>query len=396
MENVNKSALQSTERTATGQEFSLLGGPLYRLGSRLGLVRRRTNTVRLGLVLGLLPWIILLAFAVIDGLVDEFFGIKVIGAHVRLLVLIPLLFVCESALDPRAASFVDRTLRSRTVAVGALPALESEIARSGRWKDSWLAETFCLVAALLMQPLAEQTATLGVTTAHDPAHAIAGDSLTATWWLVCLTLARFLILRLFYRLVLWSIFLWRISRLELNLLPHHPDRAGGLGGLETVHRQFVPMIVAFAAVVSASFAEEMTAGTMVFGDIYLILVVMLVIVSALFVGPVLVFMPKLRAARIRGSTDFRGLAARYVQEFESKWLSDSTPREPLVGTADIQSLADLANSADRVQGMRILPVSPHILKVYALSVVLPFLPLLLLQYPIEELASMLFRRLSGL
>jgi hypothetical protein len=347
-------------------------------------------------VLGISPWIVLLTVVIVDGLVGELFSIKLVGAHVRLLVLIPLLFVCESALDPRMASFVDRTLRSRMVAAGELPRLESEIARIVRWKDSWLAEALFLVIALSLQPLVEQTNAMGVTMSHDAAHAITADPVQGWWWYVCLTLTRFLVLRLFYRLLLWSFFLWRVSRLKLNLLPNHPDCAGGLGALETVHRQFVPLIVAWASVVSASFAEEIASGTMEFGSIYLILILMLTIVTVVFVGPTLVFVPQLRAARIRGATQFRGLAARYAQEFEDKWLGESAPNEPLMGTPDLQSLADLANSADRVQGMRMFPVSPRILKTYALSVVLPFLPLLLLQYPIDELAAMLFRRIAGL
>ncbi|NWG87550.1 MAG: hypothetical protein HXY26_08600, partial [Hydrogenophilaceae bacterium] len=41
------------------KKLSLLGGPLHRMGRRLGLVRD-TNTFRLGLALGLVPWLILL------------------------------------------------------------------------------------------------------------------------------------------------------------------------------------------------------------------------------------------------------------------------------------------------------------------------------------------------
>jgi hypothetical protein len=43
------------------EKFSLLGGPLHRLGRRPGLVRGETNMVALGLALGLLSWSILLA-----------------------------------------------------------------------------------------------------------------------------------------------------------------------------------------------------------------------------------------------------------------------------------------------------------------------------------------------
>jgi hypothetical protein len=111
---------------------------------------------------------------------------------------------------------------------------------------------------------------------------------------------------------------------------------------------------------------------------------------------VLVFAPKLRVARLKGNRAFRDFAARYVQEFEQKWLGNASPEEPLVGTSDIQSLADLANSAKTVRDMRVIPVSRRIVMLCAMGVVLPFLPLLLLKYPIAELAGMLFKRLFGL
>jgi hypothetical protein len=156
------------------------------------------------------------------------------------------------------------------------------------------------------------------------------------------------------------------------------------------------MIVALSAVVSASIAEEITAGTMVFGEVYHVLPLTLVIVMILFLGPVLVFTPKLQAARLEGNRNFRNFAARYVKEFDRKWLGPATSDEPLLGTPDIQSLADLANSASTVREMRVTAVSHRILKSYAMSVVLPFLPLLLLKYPVAELAAMLLKRLSGL
>jgi hypothetical protein len=378
------------------QQFSLLGGPLYRLGCQLGLVRG-TNTVKLGLVIGILPWLVLLALALIDGLGQQFLTMKPIAAHVRLLVVIPLLFICESAVAPRMASFVNWTLRARAVAKHSRPALEAEIVRIGRWKDSWLLELFCLAAALLAQPLAEKTGASDISVTLDPTHAIASHSLSAWWWWhVCIVFIRFLLVRWFVRLGLWAYFLWRVSRLELNLLPDHPDGAGGLGGLETVQRHFLPMILAFSAVIASSFAVEINLNTKTFAQIALVLLLLLGMVMVVFLGPVLVFAPKLRAARLKGNRVFMAFAARYVKEFEQKWLGNGSPEEPLVGTPDIQSLADLANSAKTVRDMRPVPVSGRIVTLYAMGVVLPFLPLLLLKYPIAELAGMLVKRLSGL
>jgi hypothetical protein len=386
------------ESTETAPRFTLLGGPLHRLACRLGLVTGQGNTVRLGLVLGLLPWLVLLLLALLQGLGDRIFSLQLIGGQVRLLVVIPLLFVCETLLDPRMGSFVHWSLRSRVVAPASLPALESEIARVMRWKDSWLPDAACLVATVILPFLGPAAPTFGITKVYDPLHAVAGWSLAAWWWwYACVPLARFLVLRWFVRFVLWAWFLWRVSRLDLNLLPDHPDRAGGLGGLETVHRYFAPLILALASIESASLAEEIVARKMVFAEIPLILAIILTLVIGVFLGPLTLFLPKLTAARLRGIRRHNHFAARYVQEFEAKWLDTDRPLpEPLLGSADIQSLADLDNTARDVRAMRIVPVSPRIVSIYVMAVIVPMLPLLLLQYPIAELAAKFVRSLAGL
>ena len=90
-------------------------------------------------------------------------------------------------------------------------------------------------------------------------------------------------------------------------------------------------------------------------------------------------------------------AARYVSGFDRKWLgADNPPEEPLLGTPDLQSLADLGNSVSIVRNMRSILVSPRMLTEFAIAALVPLLPLLLLKYPVAELAKMFFARLSGL
>ena len=51
------------------------------------------------------------------------------------------------------------------------------------------------------------------------------------------------------------------------------------------------------------------------------------------------------------------LAQRYAREFDSKWLrGERDPAEPFIGSADIQSLADLGNSFEVIKTMRFVPV----------------------------------------
>ncbi len=120
----------------TFEQFSLFGGPLHRMGERLGLVHGGRSAFALGLALGLLSWTILCALALIEGVGYKFFSLPVIAAHVRLLIVIPLLFLCESLLDARLREFVSLIARSGVVPKNVLPALEAEITRTNRWRDS--------------------------------------------------------------------------------------------------------------------------------------------------------------------------------------------------------------------------------------------------------------------
>ena len=114
-------------------EFSLLGGPLYRMGSRLGLVPD-DNSVALGICIGLLLWVVLIALALIGGVGGNIFSLALIGAHVRLLVVIPLMFVSETVLNPRMAAFARGIERRGIVPEDQVPALHAIVARVSRWK----------------------------------------------------------------------------------------------------------------------------------------------------------------------------------------------------------------------------------------------------------------------
>jgi hypothetical protein len=367
---------------------------LHRLGCRLGLVRNGTNTVLLGIVIGILPWLVMVLAAWVEGMVPRLFSLAVIGIHVRLLVAIPLFFLCESMLDPKVGAFASYCARSGVVAPGALRAFEAEITCITRCKDSWLPEAALLVAAVVMAIGAPEIS-LGETASLHPGKALS----LAGWsyWILGLTVFRFLLLRWAWRLALWFHFLWRLSRLELHLMPAHSDRTGGLGNLIGVHGQFAVLITAISALVSASLAEDIVAGEMAFDSVYLAFPVIFLADALLFLLALCVFAPKLWACKAKGLHDYMQLAARYATDFHRKWVGPgAAPAEPLLGTPDLQSLADISTAINVVNEMRWVPISASLLKTYLVAAVLPLLPLLLLKYPVASLAQQFFRQLVGL
>jgi len=109
-------------------------------------------------------------------------------------------------------------------------------------------------------------------------------------------------------------------------------------------------------------------------------------------GPLLMFTPKMAAAKRKGLADYGLLAQRYVDNFEARWVAgDSETSEQLLGSADIQSLADLGNSFDIVREMRPLPFGVEEITRLAVVTAAPLFPLLLTIFSAEELITRVIR-----
>ena len=327
--------MRNMEEPGNFDEFSLLGGPLHRLGTALGSRPRGNEHGCAGPVSGFAPVVDLADVSAHRRRHRQ--AVFALGDRrdIRLLLVIPLLFLCETSLDPRLRDFVTTLVHSGVVPGNALPALNFEIARTGRWKDAWLPEAMCLLAAVLLSLFAAHLHISGKTAALEPTRVISDVPLSGLWyWIVCLPLFRFLLFRWIWRIALWCRFLWRLAKLDLHLVPTHPDGAAGLGYLEVVQTHFTALVLAISTLVSAAFAEEISSGKTVFEVIYPALAVTLIVDLALIFLPPCFFAFKLRACQEKGLSDYMVFAARYVNDFERKWLGAAAPaEEPLLGTA---------------------------------------------------------------
>jgi hypothetical protein len=103
-------------------------------------------------------------------------------------------------------------------------------------------------------------------------------------------------------------------------------------------------------------------------------------------------MPQLATARRNGLREYGTLAQRYVREFDDKWIRGVAPAgEALVGSADIQSLADLANSYEVVRSMSMVPFNRNTLVQLTVAALLPVAPLLLTMISLDELVQRLLQ-----
>jgi hypothetical protein len=220
-----------------------------------------------------------------------------------------------------------------------------------------------------------------------------GSTLTVAgmWYgYVSLPLFQFLLVRWYFRLFIWARFLWQVSRIELSLVPTHPDRLGGLSFVSGQVYAFAVLAVAHGALLAGNLANRIFFLGASLPQYKAEIAVMVVFMLCIVLGPLLVFTPQLSQAKRSGLRAYGTLAERYVREFDTKWLRGGAPaNEPLLGSADIQSLADLGNSYGVVQDMRIVPITRDALLRLVGATLAPIVPLALTLMSLEELLKKL-------
>jgi hypothetical protein len=383
------------------QDFSLvLGGPLFQLlrrmhvsGDALELVRQRI------VVIVLIVWLPLLALSVLKGqawggsaAVPFLFDLEV---QIRFLVALPLLIVAELVVHQRIRLVVRQFLERNLIPEMARLRFDAAIVSARRLRNSVLAEVLLIALVYIVGVLLVWRHYVALSTAATWYAMPTAEGLTFSltgWWYayVSLPVFQFMLLRWYYRIFIWARFLWHVSRIELSLIPTHPDRVGGLGFLANVSFAFSPLAVAHGAMLAGVIANRIFYVGATLPEFKIEIAGYLIFVLCLVLGPFLVFAPQLAAAKRTGLREYGTLAERYVREFDVKWLrGGAAANEPLVGSGDIQSLADLGNSFEVVKAMRVAPITRDAVLGLSVAVLAPIVPLLLTMMSPEELLKKL-------
>ncbi len=383
-------------------DFSLvLGGPLYQLFIRVRLTTDTLNLVKRRVIfISLFTWLPLLVLSILAG--EALSGaIKVpfiydVDVHVRFLLALPLLLVAELVIHKRIRLVIRQFIERGIVPLQAHPAFEALIGSAMRLRNSVVMEIVLIILVLTIthylwaNQMALQSATwYAVIMDGQRRYSPAGY-----WYAyVSIPIFQFLLARWFFRIFIWARFLWQVSRLDLHLVPTHPDRAAGLGFLGGSAAAYMPLLLSLGTLLAGLIANHIFYGGKTLLDFKPEILAAVVFCLLLVLGPLLVFAPRLAQVKRQGLLEYGALANRYVCEFDDKWLrGGAPPDEPLVGSGDIQSLNDLAGSFEVVQTMRPFPFSKTIVLQTAMAVLAPLLPLTLTMISLEDL----LRRLLGI
>ncbi len=380
-------------------EFQL-GGPAYRLMQRIGLIRGEGPCLgrrMMGFVL--ITWVPLLILALIEGQAlgptpRESFLLD-FSTYARFFLAVPLLFLSEVIVGPRIQAAGWHFVRADLVRPEDHPSVEAAILRAWRRREALLPELLMLGLALVGAWQLTLDTWIGAGSASTWRTSVTEAGTTFTWaglWynFVAVPILQFFVFRWLWRLISWTLFLRDMARLNLDLVATHPDRAAGLGFLGGAHLSLAIFPFAFSCVLSANVAFQVYFDAVPITSFKLIFVVYLVLMLLLILGPLLIFAPLLARTRRRGMQEYGILAGSYNRAFHQKWVTGPPPAdEPLLGSADIQSLADLGNSFGLIREMKIFPFSQQQILQIAVVACLPGLPLIFLVMPVGELLQLL-------
>lgn len=399
---MNQMHTTSTPVIEEPTDFSLfLGGPLFQLlrrahlsGDMLTLVAQRV------IVLSLFAWLPLLVLSFVEGrawggsanvpfLLD-------VDVHARLLLALPLLIVAERVVHQRMRLVVPQFVEHGLVPDVARGEFNAAISAALRLRNSIVAEVLMVAIVYLVGTLVIWRKLAAIDVASWSGMMADGklQPSLAGWWFgwVSLPLFQFILLRWYFRLFIWMRFLWHVSRIELNLVPTHPDRAGGLGILSLIFPAFAPLLMGQGVMLAGVMADKIFFAGARLPDFRFEIAALVTAYVFFVLGPVLVFAPRLVRAKRKGLIEYSALAERYVCEFDQKWLrGGAPPDELLVGSRDIRSLAELANSFKVVEGMRPVPFGKETVLLLVVMTLLPVAPLVLTMIPVDELLDRLLK-----
>ena len=385
-------------------DFSLvMGGPIFQLFRRAHLAGDHMDLmVRRTLVITLIAWLPLLLLSAlgsyVSGATVKLLFLRDIEAHVRLLVALPVLIAAELLVHIRIRPIVKAFLARRIVRQQDLPKFIAAIDSAMNLRNSVPVELglLALVFSAGQWSWRSQAALLSTATWYAIPQGGHLHLTAAGYWYVYVSIPifQFILLRWYLRFFIWFRFLWQISRLDLHLIPTHPDRAAGLAFLGKSAYAFSPILFAQGALLAGLIASRVLHEDAKLLSFKMEAIGFIAFFLVFVLGPLTMFTPQLAGAKRKGLGDYGRFASSYVEAFEKKWVvRDSSADDELLGTGDIQSLADLGNSYALVRDMRPIPFDMQDILRLAAVTAIPLLPLGLTIFSFEQMVTQILKTL---
>jgi hypothetical protein len=376
------------------------GDALLRAQRAIGLVPKEGLGVgRRALAMALLTWAPITIWALLfsralPGAVEEPL-LRHFGIHVRCLVAIPLFVLAESVAHGVTTRLVPHFVHSGLVAAGDRGRFREILRGVARLRDAtlpWVAIAGLVIAWALLSP--GPAATHELMWAGEPGSA--GFGFGALWfnW-VALPVFLTLLLGWLWRLVLVLVLCLRLSRLDLALVPTHPDGAGGLGFLERLPAAFSPVVLAISAVLASRWAHDVVYHGVHVETLRMPMITFGAVILVLFLAPLLAWQRPLAAMKRSAELEYGALVAAHGRLVRQRWILREPVGDDAILTApELGPVADTLTLYEATRKMRTLPIGRRSLLAILLPAAIPLLLVLAIEIPVKDLLLQVLKTLT--
>jgi hypothetical protein len=386
--------MMQSESATPDTSFSLVaGGPFYLVLRRLGLLGAdRLTTLRCATFLALLAWLPPALLAVAQSLADgsdrgwSYFTDLTVPA--RYLIAIWAMVATERYADSRFKILGLQFREAKLLSRDSLPRYEAILAIADRRSSAWLAEAIMLALALVFSG---STIHLVITlTGASWEGSLVGGQVELSWAgaaarYVSNPLYLFLLLRWGWWFLVWAALLFRISRLPLQLIPTHPDRAAGLGFLSIYPSVFTGFTFALSCVISASILKDLAVEQRPAEIVWFAVAGWLGLNLLVFLGPLLVFALPLHVAREKAQIEYGRMATRQHVTTHRKWTGRTDDDEGQADVSGLPSTSELNTTIQAIREMGYTPINRAAVTQVVVAAGLPLVAVVFTLVPLDDL-----------
>jgi hypothetical protein len=388
--------VQQPETLETG--FSIRGGALYRFQEMARVIRpKRWSVGRRILIAVLIGWVPLVALTAMSGSRASLVALlKDYRVLARVFIAVPLLIAGKPLIRERFRLMVKHFSDAGLLGPADSPKFRSILTTIKRLEHAWFPKLalvafgsvsgFLFVRNHLMFDAPWSVRVIGTSITQS----------SAGWYFELVTQTIYMVLlgRALWEWVLYVLFFWRVSWLQLQLVPCDPDQSGGLGFLGYSLTAFIPVVIAASTAMGSALCYQASHSVFSRASPMTVLALWVAVILLIFVGPLAIFGPKLALLHRMGSLQYGSLAHLHAEQFHEKWVQERRGHMgELLAAREIMALNNLAASFDRLRKMNPLPVDKITLIELTAAAAVPMIPAIMTQVPLTELLRMIFRAL---
>jgi hypothetical protein len=192
------------------------------------------------------------------------------------------------------------------------------------------------------------------------------------------------------RYMIWNALLFRISKMDLNLKPTHPDGSGGISIIFLAQRNFILFFVVCGMVISTVMINLLNGKMITFEAIRFEILGYIIFCIVLLLFPLIFYTRKLVKTKYEGQLELSKAATNLSKRYEEEWVNSMGMEKKIAeDTVDPSMQVDYSGVYILLQELRIIPVRLGDIGIMAVSLFIPFIPIFFIQFSVVELLQKL-------